>query len=235
MDPKFDYKGKIKNGTIVKNVLQAFKEMLLSGELEPGSRLPSENELVELFGVGKSSIREVIKMLDAVGVIESIQGRGTFICSAPKEDTLNPLIFQMILHQGNKRELLQFRQIYETAYTFMAIDTMTEEDRQAIRSVLYSQEDPNQSLDLVTPQHDADFHRAVLRSTHNPYIIRTGEILIELFEETLKNATSRKHLDDVEGHTYHKQIFDAMCSKNKKALKAALDKSFEIYANKYIY
>ena len=208
MDPKFDYKGKIKNGTIVKNVMHAFKEMLLSGELQPGSRLPSENELVELFGVGKSSIREVIKMLDAVGVIESIQGRGTFICSAPKEDTLNPLIFQMILNQGNKQELLQFRQIYETAYTFLAIDTMTEEDRQTISEVLYPLEDDDQNLDQVTPQHDADFHRAVLQSTHNPYIIRTGEILIDLFEESLKNATSQKHLNDIEGHTFHKQIFE---------------------------
>ena len=117
----------------------------------------------------------------------------------------------------------------------MAIDTMTEEDKQSIRRVLYPLEDPNPDMDRITPQHDADFHRAVLKSTHNPYIIRTGEILIELFEETLKNATTQKDLDDTEGHTYHKQIFEAMCNKDKKMLKIVLDKSFEVYAKYYIY
>ncbi|MBP7403114.1 MAG: FadR family transcriptional regulator [Clostridia bacterium] len=235
MDPNFRYKGKIRSSTIVKSVLQAFKDMLLSGELKPGSRLPSENELVEHFGVGKSSIREVIKMLDAAGVVESRQGRGTYVCSAPKEDTLNPLIFQMILQQGTRTELLQFRQIYETAYTFMALETMNDEDREAIRAVLHPAEDPDQNTDLITPQHDADFHRAVLRSTHNPYIIRTGEILIELFEETLRNATSQRNVQEIEGRTYHEEIFEAMCRKDKRGLKAALDKSFEVYAQRYIY
>jgi len=227
---------KVKQTTVVKTILNTIKELLLYKNLIPGSRLPSEKEMAAQFGVGKSSIREAIKMLDAVGVIESKQGYGTFICSEPKEDSLNPLIFQWILQQSSNQDLLNFRIMYESAYTFLAMDTMTEEDKACIKKELksYSQE-VDESLEIGA-KRDANFHRAILKSTHNPYIIRTGEVLIDLFEATLHmHITERSSMTDVKNTSdNHKKIFDALCRKDRKALKKVLDKSFEVYGEIYL-
>lgn len=215
---------RIKQTTLVKEILNRIKQMLLNKELNPGDRLPSEQTLADQFGVGKSSIREAIKMLDAVGVVESRQGSGTMICKYPKEDSLNPLIFQMILLQGSEKQLLEFRRMYETSYTFLAMEVMTAEDSNNIKSKLSSGS---------SAREDADFHRAVLAATHNPYIIRTGEVLIDLCEITL----TRKPEITGSGigiNPGHQKIYDALIQKDHNQLKIALDESFEFYEKHFI-
>lgn len=228
-------KGKIKQTTVVKTILDTFKVLLLNKELKPGSRLPSEKEMVEQFGVGKSSVREAIKMLDAVGIIESKQGLGTFVCNEPKEDSLNPLIFQLILQQGTERELLSFRKMYETGYTFMAMDSMTEQDKLIIQGIIDERKFQLKNGLPTTAKNDTDFHRAILKSTHNPYVIRTGEVLIELYEVTLNRNRDSFEISMLENKDYHIKIFDALCRKDKKALREVLDESYEDYAQYYIY
>src|SRR5665647_750365 len=94
---------RVKIKSVVNQVLDKFKEALIYKELKPGDRLPSESELSSNLGVGKSSIREAIKMLQVVGVVESRQGEGTFICNILKNDSLNPLVFQLIFEQGTNK------------------------------------------------------------------------------------------------------------------------------------
>lgn len=226
-------KGKIKQTTIVKTILNTFKELLLSKELVPGSRLPSENEMVEQFGVGKSSIREAIKMLDAVGVIESKQGFGTFISNEPKEDSLNPLIFQLILQQGTKYDLFNFRKLYETGYTLMALDNMTVEDKLYIEKNLYEKDILIATGISSTSKNDIDFHKAILMSTHNPYVIRTGQVLIELYGVTLNKIVE---IDETyRTKDYHNRIFDALCKKDKTKLIDVLNHSFDDYERIFLH
>lgn len=226
---KYESIDPIKQSTVVKTILNKLKHMFVNKVLVPGERLPSEREMAERFGVGKSSIREVIKMLDAIGIVESRQGHGTFICNTPKEDSLNPLVLQLMLLQGSDEQLLEFRKLFETAYTFMAMDTMTENDKKTIATLLIP----------TSAKADADFHRAILRSTHNPYVIRTGEILIDLHEITLSRTVPAYANNDPDAmpedvQDFHRLIYEALCKKDKKGLREVLDKSYEIYGNTYM-
>lgn len=222
----------IKPNTVVRTILNRIKEALISKEFLPGCRLPSEKEIAESFGVGKSSVREAIKMLDAVGVVESRQGEGTFICKEPKEDSLNPLIFQLIVGQGTNEDLLEFRMMYETAYTLMAMREATEEDINHIRNIIENFEQMHNEGKEIPTNDDATFHRAILRSTHNPFVIRTGEVLIELFEVSIRNPVDfcpeNSAIDD------HRRIFDALCKKDEAELRTALQKSFKGWAKQFL-
>lgn len=214
----------IKSTTIVKEILDQIKEMLLNKELRPGHRLPSEKDMAEQFGVGKSSIREAMKMLDAVGIVESRQGLGTMICEKPKDDAINPLIFQMLLMDGSEKNLLDFRRMFETSYTFMAMDTMTDEDKNEITKNL---------IPISSAREDGNFHRAILYSTHNPYVIRVGEVLIDLCEIALTRERRATHMETGMNRE-HQMIFDALQRKDRCRLQEALDESFELFGNYFI-
>src|SRR5210317_1383675 len=87
----------VKQGSVVNLVMNRIKEALINKELKPGDYLPTENELMEKLGVSKTSIREAIKMLQALGVVEMKRGQGTRIRDNSSGDMIDPLIFQLIL------------------------------------------------------------------------------------------------------------------------------------------
>ena len=87
---------RIKKPSVANTVMQRVYDALLEGEIKPGDLLPSEAELSEQLNVGKSSVREAIKMLSAIGVVESVQGEGTFIRTSIDEAAKQQAIQDMI-------------------------------------------------------------------------------------------------------------------------------------------
>ena len=81
-------------------IMDLFTKYLLSRQLKPGDKLPTEFELAEKLGVGRHSVREAIKMLSSIGIIEIRKGAGTFIASTMKSSVLNPLILSLVFEQG---------------------------------------------------------------------------------------------------------------------------------------
>ena len=116
--------------SLSKMVVDKIKEGLISGELRPGDFLPSETELSERFGVGKSSVREAIKMLEALGVVEICKGNGSRIRTAVDTTVINPLIFQLILQSGeeSREKLAEFRKMIEISVSLMAVDNAAADD-----------------------------------------------------------------------------------------------------------
>jgi GntR family transcriptional repressor for pyruvate dehydrogenase complex len=79
----------LKKKSVVMLVIDRIKLALINGELKPGDFIPSESELTQNLGVGKSSVREATKMLQAMGVLEVKRGQGTIIRKSHDEDALN--------------------------------------------------------------------------------------------------------------------------------------------------
>jgi DNA-binding FadR family transcriptional regulator len=87
----------INNESIVNGVLKRITDSIASGELKPGDKLPTEVEFIEKLGVGRNSVREAIKMLSAMGVLEVKRGNGTYIATKVSPAIFNPLVFSLLL------------------------------------------------------------------------------------------------------------------------------------------
>ena len=94
----------VRNKSLSKMVMESIKEVLIQKTLKPGDRLPTETELCESLGVGKSSVREAIKMLEVLGVVETRQGEGTYIAKKIAETSVNPLVYQLLIDDGSVSE-----------------------------------------------------------------------------------------------------------------------------------
>ena len=105
-----------REGTLSQLVLESIQESIRDGEFRPGEALPSERELAERYGVGKSSIREAVKMLQVLGVVETAQGRGTYLRRSVGPQILRPLLLDMMLLRTSADELYEFRLFFDRAY-----------------------------------------------------------------------------------------------------------------------
>jgi len=91
-------------------IVKQIKRLLLNGTLKPGNRLPTEAELSEVLGVSRTPVREAVKILESIGVIEIKRGEGMFITKKPSNFSLNPLIFSLIKHNESLDKLIELRQ-----------------------------------------------------------------------------------------------------------------------------
>lgn len=213
----------VNKDSVVFLVVERIKEALINKELKPGNYLPSEAELSKNLGVGNSSIREAIKMLQALGVVEVRRGRGTIIREYPGEDIINPLIFQLIMEHANIKDILDFRIMFEPEYTIMAMKRATKKDIEKIKNTVDNFETVIKN-GTQKAEDDLAFHSAILQSTYNPFVIKIGETILQLYKASI--SKSMKNIPEIALRD-HQRIFEAFCEKNEKKLREAVIKSFD--------
>ena len=214
---------RIKTGSVVKMVLKRIEEAVINKELKPGDYLPPETELAENLGVSKSSVREAIKMLEAMGIVEVRQGDGTFIKQKPDANGINTLVFTLLLQQGTSMEIFELREMFEPAYTLMAMKKATSEDIERIKDTITRLEE-SVKQNKQSADDDLAFHYAILETTRNPYVIKIGSTILNLFKASIGMSMKRIPQIAIEDH---KKIFKALCEKDEQALLKAVNDSFE--------
>ena len=208
--------------SLPKVVVEKIKDAMINGELKPGDFLPSENELVSSLGVGKSSVREAVKMLEALGVVEIVKGQGSKIRTSIDSDVMDPLIFQLILQSGSQQEdLLEFRLMFETSASVLAMQHATEDD---IRQLKQSCEKMARDFaaGITGPENDLNFHRLIYQGTHNAFVAHIGCTVTNLFRPSLKIANAvypQEVLKD------HRDILQALIDKDEKFMRQAIERS----------
>ena len=124
--------------SLSRQVMESIEKLILEQDLKPGDVLPTETQISETLQVSKSSVREAVKMLEALGVVEIRRGLCTVISANPEQGYLNVMLSHLYLNSGNEEELQVFRRTVESAYTTLAIDAATEQDLAAIQASLAS-------------------------------------------------------------------------------------------------
>ena len=213
----------VPRGSLVTFVVKRIKEALLNGEIAPGDFLPPEAELARNLNVGKSSVREALKMLQALGVIEVRRGQGTAICKEPGEESINPLIFQLLMEERRIQDLIDLRMIFEPGITVLAMKRATEAEVEAIRQTV-DRLQKSIAEGVPVAEDDLAFHFAILDATHNPFVIRIGRTILQLFKTSIN--TSMRTIPEIALRD-HQRIFDAFIRKDEDRLVEAVILSFE--------
>lgn len=211
--------------SLSKMVVEKIKEGLLSGAIVPGDFLPSETELATCFGVGKSSVREAIKMLEALGVVEICKGNGSKIRTTVDSSMINPLIFQLILQSKNESysKLLEFRKVSEISGSFLAIDNATSEDFQELSNI-HEDMKHQYKKGRSTLKYDIAFHNQIYQSTHNPFVISIGKNVMELIHSSLVISNRDYPKMVIEDHEL---ILKALINQDKIETERVITKSLE--------
>jgi GntR family transcriptional repressor for pyruvate dehydrogenase complex len=214
--------------SVVEQIIETFKTHIMKGELRPGQRLPSETELSQQLGVGRSAVREAMKILEAMGVVTIQQGNGTFISDKPSSKLLNPLMFAIMLEAGMALEFYELRYTTQVGYCELAAEKATEADWQAIETAATALEKyvENPDYDFKTLcDLDLQFHYAILDATHNPLIIKIGRTVEELFFNSF--YTSMSGSGNIVRH--HQIIMNGLRDGSPQAIRQAVATSLDYW------
>jgi len=167
----------IKTRSAPELLVQQIIGSLDKGELEFGSRLPSQRELATMFQVGLSSVREAIKILTAMGYLKVFQGKGTFITQDHITNKDQSVALATALEAVSMSDLMKAREIMECNASEIAAETADEEDIAKIKDALTKIENSKDGKDFV--ESDFYFHTAVAEATHNRAISEIVKLLVD--------------------------------------------------------
>lgn len=188
---------RIKNQeSLVNEIIIQLSQAILEGDFKPGDKLLSEAQLCEKLGVGRNSLREAIKMLNAIGVLETKRGQGTFLAKEISHDVFNPLIFKLILEPKSAKDIYELRILLETIIILMAIKKADDKDIESAKNVLLEVkellEQNSQDIDRFV-KLDIKFHMVIAKSTHNYLVETILDTIMAIFEPFIKKVLSSEN------------------------------------------
>lgn len=198
--------------SLTDNAIARIRELILTGELGPGSRLPPEHQLAAELGLGRNLMREAVKALVVARVLEVRRGTGTYVTSLEPELLLEGVGVAVQLLQGHTLlEITEVRRLFEPVATGLAATRISPAQLSAVKGHLDAMREAQQDMELLN-EHDAAFHRAVLAATGN----RTLSTLLDgVSSQTLRARVWRGLVDDnAAGRTLaeHEAIYAALAA-----------------------
>lgn len=202
------------NKSVVDRVVDQLTGAVINGELKPGDKIPTELELAEAFQVGRNSVREAIKVLQAFGVLDIRRSEGTFVADEFNKRMLDPMLYGLLLQKDSK-EIHDLRQVFDTGVLHVAISNASEPSLASIRLRLEElrsvASEKQLSLEKLLAA-DMAFHDAVVAAAQNPLLSSIAGY-IDRITIPSRVATVRGIVDSGQLDTFldlHERMFDVL-------------------------
>lgn len=172
----------VRKTRVSEGIIQQIRDLITSGRLNRGDRLPAERDLAKILGVGRSTVREAIRALESLGVLETRAGEGTFLSASPESgrDLLTARLFET---WDNQRKLFEVRQVIEPDLAAFAARRATTEQIARMRQALDEQERLIQQGDIGM-KADTEFHFLLAEAADNDVLFKLMHGLMDLMRET---------------------------------------------------
>ena len=203
----------ISNKKVYEQVIEQIQKNIMDGTFKKGDKLPSERELSEKMAVSRTSIREALRVLETMGVVESRQGEGNFICSNIEKSLLQPLSMMFKLNNGSWSDIFELRNILATDLDCRELESIVHD----MEKETFGENRLNILVDL-----DKKFHNSLSHMSKN-YLIESLFITTSnLFEKFIEDARYKIiSYDSAKGSTnlliQHKNICEAIIKKDEEA------------------
>ncbi len=214
----------IRRNKVYEEVAKQIERLILK-KLKPGDKLPSERELADTLQVSRSSIRDAIRGLELMGLVEPRQGSGTIVREISAESVVNPFTDALKHRQELVAELLDFRKMLEPPLAARAATHVSPEEIAEMEEILQRQA-KKQDQGEVASAEDAEFHYSVALASGNSVVLKVIDIIMDLLRDTRERSLQ------VEGRSQrslagHRRILAAIKRRDAEAAKAAMRRHIE--------
>lgn len=207
--------------SLTDRAIDRIRELVQSGELPAGSRLPSEPHLAAQLGISRNLTREAVKALVLARVLEIRRGDGTYVTSLEPAVLLEGLGSAVELLQGDTLlELTEVRRLFEPIASGLAASRISAAQLAAVHGHLAAMRDARDDVELLN-KHDAAFHRAVVEATGNKTL---ASLLEGISSRTVRARVWRGMVDgNAADRTLaeHEAIYQALAARDPALAQAA--------------
>jgi DNA-binding FadR family transcriptional regulator len=201
-------------------VADQIAKLIREGALEPGQKMPPDNELVEMLQVSRPTVREAMISLEMMGYVETRFGYGAYVAQRL------PTNHSGLLENCSFFELVEARYWFESDITAVAATTITDDDLAKLRGIFDKMADPGISISAVDTL-DSDFHLQIARATQNNLFVSIMDQLWSARENFPKWARIRRQIVNAEANVHtvqeeHEKVLRALEIRDPAAAKAAM-------------
>ncbi len=213
--------------SISDQVAKQLQSLITSGEFKVGDRLPTENELCAQFGVGRSTVREALRVLVAMGMIRIQPGKGAFVAK-DEDNSFDAIKYWFTEKHAELSELIEVRMAIEPLAVRLAIQRASPESIRQIQEIHNAFKAAAQQKDHIELAIlDESFHNAIIYASGNSLLIKIGKLIADAMKEF--RARSFAVSENISHATIpHEKIVEAILKKNEKAGVAAMMNHLEI-------
>lgn len=222
------------NKSVVERITDQITNAIINGELKPGDKIPTEVELCESFGVGRNSVREAIKILEAYGVLEIRRADGTYIRQEYDSKMLYPILYGIILQKDSKEQIVELRKVIDVGIFQEAMKKMTKQEIEALDEELERMKkeiyrENASSLEMF--DSDVRFHAVITGILNNRLIESIGDYVdkitrqsrIEAIDYILENGYQNDFIK------LHQEIIDVFKEKKEDKIIEIIDKHYKYW------
>ncbi len=209
----------IKKARVSEDIVAQVKALIASGNLRTGDQLPSERELSEQFKVSRASVREAIRALESLGLLEARQGHGTYVASSV-EALVQPLAHAIAREENAILELFEVRRLLEPHLASLAAERSTPAELEELQDLVEKQS--HQVAEGGTgAELDTAFHSALARAAKNTLLLRLNDTLVDCLRDSrrLSLETPERPRRSLAGH---QAIVRALLARDPKTAQRAM-------------
>ncbi|WP_026478938.1 FadR/GntR family transcriptional regulator [Alkaliphilus transvaalensis] len=228
----------IKSTKVYEQVIHQIQSMIANGDLKSGDKLPSERQLAEELGVSRTSVREALRALQIIGLIEVRQGDGNFIKESFDTCLFEPLSVMFMLHQSKPQEIVDLRRIIEVETATLAAKRITDEEIEELRgiiqelTILSEAEDEKNSVKV-----DKEFHYKIARASKNMILLNILNVISALMDSFIEDARGMILVNQKNKSILikqHQKIFYAIEKRDPKEAAEAMGVHMDLIIEGYL-
>ncbi len=201
----------VKNTKVYEIVVEQIKNMIKEGTLKKGDKLPTEREMSEELQVSRASVREALRALEVVGLIESKQGAGNYIKTAFDEALFQPLSIMFMIENHNGDDIYEIREMLELETVKLATNRIDYKGLEELNRIL--DEMKNSEDEELNVKLDKSFHYTIAKASGNTIVINFLQVISQLIDEFIKDSRKNILLDKNNREKLlelHEEIYMAM-------------------------
>ncbi|MFL0164730.1 MULTISPECIES: FadR/GntR family transcriptional regulator [Clostridium] len=225
-----------KTPKVYHQVIEQIKNNIKSGKLKKGDRLPSEREMSESLGVSRASIREALRALEVVGLVESRQGAGNYIKTNFDNSLFEPLSVMFMLQESSIEEMYDLRETLELRCARLSAKNIENNELELLAAILdrmYIAENEAESLEL-----DIKFHYLIAKTSRNTLLINVLEVISQLMDEFIRKSRAQiLHTGKTRGNLLeiHENLVRALKCRDANKAHNAMVEHFDLIREAYGY
>lgn len=226
------YLKKVSSESVVQQVINALTDAMINRELRPGDKIPTEAEMAENMGVGRNSIREAIKILVYLGVLEIRRAEGTFVCEGFSESMIDPMIYGIILDKEDSYEnLMELREMIEVGVLQLAMAKVKEEELKSLKEKLGHMKTAIEAGSENVENAfwaDNEFHDAICNIGKNHLVNKINQV-VRVLTYSMRFTTVETMIKTGRGqelYEAHQKIYEMIENKVTDNLNMAVRKTY---------
>ncbi|CAH2213513.1 FadR/GntR family transcriptional regulator [Tepidibacter aestuarii] len=225
----------VKNKKVYEQVIEYINNMIIDGKLKKGDRLPTEREFAKKLDVSRTSIREALKTLDTIGLVNRRQGDGTFIKNNFDDCLFEPLSMMFKLEECNVIEILELRNMIEAETAFLAAKRITDDEITQLSKVFEKM--VNETDENLSAKYDKEFHYIIAKASKNLIILNYYNAMSSIMDSFIKETRLKVFEEDRSEKIFnlHKNIYLALLNRDCKGASDAMRDHMELINSCYYY